>query len=70
MDGFDLGDIIGSLFGGAAETGGAGEVAGGLLGGMFGGELGGRSRGNDAGQPVSFERYLCGGPKYLNINDR
>ena len=21
-------------------------------------------------EPVVYERYLCGGPKYLNINDR
>ena len=62
MDGFDLVDMLGSLFGESAE----GEGAAALLGGLFGGE----KRSREPGEAIVYERYLCGGPKYLNINDR
>ena len=65
MDGFDLGDMLGGLFG-DAESAGGGEVVAGILGGLFGG--GKRER--EPGEAVTYERYLCGGPKNLNINDR
>ncbi len=61
MDGF--GDLLGGLFGESAEGGGLGE----LVAGIFGG---GEPPKREPGAPVTYERYLCGGPKILNINDR
>ena len=61
MDGF--GELLGGLFGESAEAGGLGE----LIAGIFGG---GKSTEREIGQPVTYERYLCGGPKNLNMNDR
>lgn len=66
MDGFDIGDMLGSLFGGAVEGAGVADTAAGLLGGLFGGQ----PRQSEVVQPITYERYLCGGPKHLNINDR
>jgi len=62
----DFGDILGSIFGG----GGGGDAAEGvtdMVAGLFGasgGEQGGES------ELIVYERYLCGGPKALGINDR
>jgi len=62
----DFGDILGSIFSG----GGGGDAAEGVtdvVAGLFGGareEQGGESA------PIAYERYLCGGPKTLGINDR
>jgi hypothetical protein len=64
-------DSFGDLFGGLGD----------MLGEMFGGEAGaegamgiaellspeGRRR---EVPPIVYERYLCGGPRRLNINDR
>jgi hypothetical protein len=61
MDGF--GELLGGLFGESAEAGGLGE----LIAGIFGG---GKAPEREIGQPVTYERYLCGGPKNLNMNDR
>jgi hypothetical protein len=65
-------DSFGDMFGGIGD----------MLGEMFGGEAGaegamglaelltpeGRRRGE--AMPIVHERYLCGGPRQLNINDR
>ncbi len=59
MDGF--GELLGGLFGDSAE-GGFGE--------MIAGIFGGGEPPSEQGQPVTYERYLCGGPKDLNLNDR
>ena len=43
-----------------------------LLGTIFGeGIFGGREARDEGPQeaPIVYERYLCGGPKYLDIND-
>lgn len=61
MDGF--GDLLGGLLGESAEGAGLGE----LIAGIFGG---GKPPEREIGQPVTYERYLCGGPKNLNLNDR
>jgi hypothetical protein len=68
MDGFGdvlggLGDLIGGFFdnGDAAAEGAMG------LAELFSPE--GRGRGEPI-VPVVYERYLCGGPRTLNINDR
>ena len=56
-----LGDVFGEIFGGE----GAAEGAMGLA------ELlapEGRGRGDLPS--IAYERYLCGGPRTLNINDR
>ena len=39
---------------------------------IFGEEVfGERDERRESGdEPIVYERYLCGGPKYLNINDR
>ena len=66
MDNFDVGGIFGSLFG-ESEAGAGGEVVGGLLE-MFG--VGGKAEKRELGAPVVYERYLCGGPTNLNLNDR
>jgi hypothetical protein len=55
-----LGDMLGEFFGGEAAEGAMG------LAEVFAPE--GRRRGEQA--PVAYERYLCGGPRQLNINDR
>ena len=56
-----LGDMIGEIFGGEAGAEGVMGVAE-LLSpeGRRGGE----------GRPIVHARYLCGGPRQLNINDR
>jgi hypothetical protein len=56
-----IGDLLGGLFG--VEAGAEG-VRGAME--MFGGE---RGRDREV-EPYVYERYLCGGPKQLNINDR
>ncbi len=57
-----LGDMLGEILGGEAGAEGALGFA----------ELlapeGRRQRG--ATPPIVYERYLCGGPRQLNINDR
>ena len=42
-----------------------------ILGELFGEEVFGGERDERRDEPnIVYERYLCGGPKYLNINDR
>jgi hypothetical protein len=55
-----IGDVLGEIFGG--EAGAEGAMG---LGGMFAPE----GRRGEA-QSAVYERYLCGGPRELNINDR
>lgn len=61
--------------------GGLGEMLGGIFGGDAGAEgamgivemlspEGRRQRGGEAMMPIVYERYLCGGPRTLHINDR
>lgn len=67
MDGFGdlfggIGDMLGEVFGGEAGAEGAMGLA------SFLSPEGRRGRG-EAG-PAVYERYLCGGPRKLHINDR
>jgi hypothetical protein len=55
-----VGDVLGEMFGGGDEAA-AGFAA-------FLSPEGGRRRENV--EPPAFERYLCGKPRELNINDR
>jgi hypothetical protein len=56
-----LGDMIGELFGGEAGAEGAMGLA----------ELLAPDGGRRGEAPAAvYERYLCGGPRQLNINDR
>jgi hypothetical protein len=72
MDGFGdllggLGDLLGAMLGDGAEE--AGAAAG--MGALFGAGAGGRRNESQAPLPyAAYERYLCGGPRNLNINDR
>ncbi|MDQ2907726.1 MAG: hypothetical protein M3R44_00065 [Candidatus Eremiobacteraeota bacterium] len=65
----DFGDIIGSIFGGGGGAGDAGQGVSDLVAGLFEGT---RENQNESGAEafIPHERYLCGGPKTLNINDR
>jgi hypothetical protein len=66
MDG--LGDILGGLFGGLFENADvASEVAMGVGEQFFSPNGDGRGQ---PGLPIVYERYLCGAPRQLNINDR
>jgi hypothetical protein len=56
-----LGEVIGEIFGG--EAGAEGALG---LGAFLSGEKGRRGE----GAPIVYERYLCGGPRKLHINDR
>ena len=56
-----VGDMLGEMFGGEAS-------AEGLMG--FGELLSPEGRRANAAAPVIYERYLCGGPRERNINDR
>jgi hypothetical protein len=56
-----LGDVFGEIFGGD----GAAEGAMGLAE-----LLGPQERGRGEMPTIVYERYLCGGPRTLNINDR
>ena len=51
----NLGDILGTIFGEGFGEGVFGE---------------GRAENREQQPVIAYERYLCGGPKYLNINDR
>jgi len=66
MGGFDgLFGAIGELLGGLAGAGGegAGEaIAGGVVEAV--------TDKDEAGADATFERYLAGAPRVLNINDR
>jgi hypothetical protein len=57
-----LGDIIGGIFGNAEATDGAMGLAE-----LFSPDERG---GGEAPEQIVYERYLCGGPRTLNINDR
>ena len=62
-------DNFGDLFGGL------GEMLGGLLGGDEGAEglgalLRPEGRGGESPALIVYERYLCGGPREIGINDR
>ena len=63
----DFGDLIGSIFGGGGGSGDAVEGVADVVAGLFG--SGRENEGSDQPQIV-YERFLCGGPKSLNINDR
>ncbi|MBC5800259.1 MAG: hypothetical protein GIX03_06160 [Candidatus Eremiobacteraeota bacterium] len=63
----DFGDIIGSIFGGDAAGGDAAGGVGDMIAGLFGSA---REEQRGEGEPIIYERYLCGGPKTLGINDR
>lgn len=70
MGGFgDLFGSLGDLIGGLTESAGEGEVAGAALEafGIGRREARGPSEGYDA--TTAVDRYLCGGPRILNIND-
>jgi hypothetical protein len=54
-----LGDALGEIFGGEAGAEGAMGIAEMLS-----------PEGRREAQPYVYERYLCGGPRKLNINDR
>lgn len=60
-------DSFGDFFGGLGELFGGEAAAEGAMGAA---ELlsDGRKRGET--QPIVYERYLCGGPRELHINDR
>ncbi len=60
----NLGDILGGLFGGGGD---AGDGATDLVAGLFGSRGG---EGDADTPPIVYERYLCGGPKVSNVNDR
>ena len=55
-----IGDMLGEFFGGEAEERGAMDLA----------ELLMPEGGRREVQIAVYERYLCGGPRRLNINDR
>jgi hypothetical protein len=55
-----LGDVFGEIFGGEAGAEGAMGIAELLSPEGRSGEV----------QAITHERYLCGGPRKLNINDR
>lgn len=57
-----LGDILGGVFG--ADSGAEGVMG---LAELLNPEA---QREPRAALPVVYERYLCGGPRALNINDR
>jgi hypothetical protein len=57
-----LSDLIGDMIGSGVEEAGAEGV-----GAMFAAPPDG---GGEAEMPYVYERYLCGGPRSLNINDR
>jgi hypothetical protein len=66
MDGFGdmlggLGDLIGGIFGGEAGVEGAMGLA------EF---LSPEGREREAAPYIVYERYLCGAPRQLHINDR
>ena len=47
-----------------------GDILGTIFGEGIFGEVEERMERREAPVTVAYERYLCGGPKYLNINDR
>ncbi len=59
-----LGDMLGGIFGGAGAEASEGVMG---LSEMFSSEGSPERRGSEL---VSYERFLCGGPRALNINDR
>ncbi len=56
-----LGEMLGDMLGVEAVTDGAEGI-----GEMFSRD----SRGERGDAPIVYERYLCGGPRTLHINDR
>jgi hypothetical protein len=66
MDG--LGDFLGSLFEGVSEVAGEAAFAAAADGGYDSTMPGAGEGGRDVASET-YERYLCGGPRDLNIND-
>lgn len=62
----DFGDILGSIFGGGGG-GDASQGVGDMVAGLFEGT---RENENSGEGFIAHERYLCGGPKTLNVNDQ
>ncbi len=68
MDGFGdlfggVGDVLGEIFGGEVGAEGAMGIVEWLS------PEGRRQRGEEL-PPIAYERFLCGGPREVHINDR